>query len=58
MDIEIRHCNNIVRAHIPLTAVNATMFDRLISLALTTRQSDQAWCQSVHNFSIGAAYHR
>lgn len=41
-----------------LTIVNATMFDRLISLALTTRQSDQAWCQSVHNFSIGAAYHR
>ncbi|TFX11504.1 hypothetical protein DEO12_17905 [Escherichia coli] len=38
--------------------VNATMFDRLISLALTTRQSYQAWCQSVHNFSIGAAYHR
>ncbi|ENB01021.1 hypothetical protein EC2864350_5201 [Escherichia coli 2864350] len=29
MDIEIRHCNNIVRAHITLTAVNATMFDRL-----------------------------
>lgn len=38
--------------------VNTTMFDRLISLALTTRQSYQAWCQFVHNFSIEAAHHR
>lgn len=51
--------NHLIKAvHAKLCGVQTLYLSTPRSLTVLYRQSYPAWCQSVHNFSIGAAYHR
>ncbi|MDC7892627.1 hypothetical protein OIU12_26695, partial [Escherichia coli] len=49
---------SIKAVHAKLCGVQTLYLSTPRSLTVLYRQSYPAWCQSVHNFSIGAAYHR